>query len=88
VGGVGVVEDELSSGPDGCGAAEVSVGGGVQADAGAVVVSLPLPKTRHRNRRWDLRMIEPENWTIETYRLRPGTSWGHAGLMNPAGAHV
>ena len=38
VAGVGGVEDVLSVGPDGFGAAEVDVGGGVQADAGVAVV--------------------------------------------------
>jgi hypothetical protein len=38
LGGVGGVEDGLASGSDGGVAAEVDVGGGVQADAGVAVV--------------------------------------------------
>ncbi|MGI5219410.1 VOC family protein [Nocardia sp. CA-290969] len=28
------------------------------------------------------RTIDPDNWTTEHYLLKPGNSWGHAGLMN------
>jgi biphenyl-2,3-diol 1,2-dioxygenase len=29
---------------------------------------------------WDLRTIDPNNLTVESYVIRPGISWGHAGL--------
>lgn len=31
---------------------------------------------------WDLRVIDPRAITVEQYVLRPGISWGHAGLRN------
>lgn len=31
---------------------------------------------------WDLRTIDPQNLTVESYVLRPGIGWGHAGLRN------
>ncbi len=31
---------------------------------------------------WDLRTVDPQNLTVESYVLRPGMSWGHAGLRN------
>jgi 2,3-dihydroxybiphenyl 1,2-dioxygenase len=31
---------------------------------------------------WQLRLIDPQNWTAEHYVLRPDGAWGHAGLMN------
>jgi biphenyl-2,3-diol 1,2-dioxygenase len=34
---------------------------------------------------WDLRTLDPRNWTTEQYVLRSGISWGHAGLMNLEG---
>ena len=29
---------------------------------------------------WDLRVVDPQNITVEQYVLRPGLSWGHKGL--------
>jgi 2,3-dihydroxybiphenyl 1,2-dioxygenase len=29
---------------------------------------------------WELRNIDPHNWTAESYALKPGDAWGHAGL--------
>jgi len=29
---------------------------------------------------WDLKTVDPHNVTVESYVLRPGISWGHAGL--------
>ena len=29
---------------------------------------------------WDLRVVDPQTNTVEQYVLRPGISWGHAGL--------
>ncbi len=29
---------------------------------------------------WQLRNIDPQNWTTEQYVLGPGDAWGHAGL--------
>ena len=37
---------------------------------------------------WDLRTVEPHNVTVEQYVLRPGISWGHAGLRDLEGAGV
>ncbi len=34
---------------------------------------------------WDLRTLDPQNWTVEQYVLRPGIGWGHAGLRNLEG---
>ena len=34
---------------------------------------------------WDLRVIDRANWTPEQYVLRPGMSWGHAGLREMEG---
>ena len=34
---------------------------------------------------WDLRVIDPANWSPERYVLRPGMSWGHAGLREMEG---
>lgn len=31
---------------------------------------------------WDLRTVDPQNWTTESYILRPGLAWGHEGLFN------
>ncbi|HTO62961.1 MAG TPA: biphenyl 2,3-dioxygenase, partial [Bradyrhizobium sp.] len=29
---------------------------------------------------WDLRTVDPTNWSVEQYVLRPGIGWGHDGL--------
>lgn len=34
---------------------------------------------------WDLRVIDRANWAPERYVLRPGMSWGHAGLREMEG---
>ncbi|WP_155704489.1 hypothetical protein [Burkholderia cepacia] len=38
---------------------------------------------------WDLRTVDPQNVTEESYVLRPGIGWGHDGLRNlEDAAHV
>ena len=32
---------------------------------------------------WQLRTIDPDNWTTEKYTMGAGNGWGHAGLFNP-----
>jgi biphenyl-2,3-diol 1,2-dioxygenase len=34
---------------------------------------------------WQLRTIDPQNFTTEQYVLKPGIGWGHAGLRNLEG---
>jgi 2,3-dihydroxybiphenyl 1,2-dioxygenase len=34
---------------------------------------------------WQLRTVDPHNFTTEHYVLRPGIGWGHAGLRNLEG---
>ncbi len=34
---------------------------------------------------WQLRTVDPNNWTAESYVLRPGIGWGHEGLRTLEG---